>query len=158
MHCLERLYLTHNEFEEISRNITELVHLTTLDLSHNHISHLPPTKAWTNTRMNKLSLAFNNLMTITHQTEEDQTYTRSGARPRTEGERRGRSSTAFATYVFLHVHFICTSHHIVRFVTLLHIQYLTLLSLHTITVLPLTIVYFMSEVHCTLNVLHSNTP
>ena len=109
MHCLERLYLTHNEFEEISRNITELVHLTTLDLSHNHISHLPPTKAWTNTRMNKLSLAFNNLMTITHQTEEDQTYTRSGARPRTEGERRGRSSTAFATYVFLHVHYIHTT-------------------------------------------------
>ena len=32
------------------------------------------------------------------------------------------------------------------------------LSLHTITVLPLTIVYCMSEVHCTLNVLHSITP
>ena len=28
----------------------------------------------------------------------------------------------------------------------------------TITVLTLTIVYFMSEVHCTLNVLHSITP
>ena len=38
------------------------------------------------------------------------------------------------------------------------IQYLTLLSLHTITVLPLTIVYFVSEVHCTSNVLHSITP
>ena len=37
-------------------------------------------------------------------------------------------------------------------------QYLTLLSLHTITVLPLTIVYYMSEVHCTFNVLHSITP
>ena len=32
------------------------------------------------------------------------------------------------------------------------------ISLHTITVLTLTIVYFMSEVHCTLNVLHSITP
>ena len=32
------------------------------------------------------------------------------------------------------------------------IQYLKSLSLHTITVLPLTIVYFVSEVHCTLNV------
>ena len=38
------------------------------------------------------------------------------------------------------------------------VQYLTLLYLHTITVLPLTIVYFVSEVHCTLNVLHSITP
>ena len=37
------------------------------------------------------------------------------------------------------------------------IQYLTLVSLHTITVLPLTIVYFVSEVHCTSNVLHSIT-
>ena len=34
----------------------------------------------------------------------------------------------------------------------LNVQYLTLLSLHTITVLPLTIVYIVSEVHCTLNV------
>ena len=32
------------------------------------------------------------------------------------------------------------------------------ISLHTITVLTLTIVYFVSEVHCTLNVLHSITP
>ena len=32
------------------------------------------------------------------------------------------------------------------------IQYLKSLSLHTITVLPLTIVYIVSEVHCTLNV------
>ena len=37
------------------------------------------------------------------------------------------------------------------------IQYLTLLSLHTITVLPLTIVYFVSEVHRTSNVLQSIT-
>ena len=37
-------------------------------------------------------------------------------------------------------------------------QYLTLLSLHTITVLPLTTVYFVSKVHCTSNVLHSITP
>ena len=38
------------------------------------------------------------------------------------------------------------------------IQYLKLLSLCTITVLPLTAVYIVSEVHCTLNVLHSITP
>ena len=38
------------------------------------------------------------------------------------------------------------------------IQYLTLLSLHTITLLPLTTVYFVNEVHCTSNVLHSTTP
>ena len=44
----------------------------------------------------------------------------------------------------------------IQYLTLLHctlnVQYLTLLSLHTITVLPLTTVYFVSEVHCTLNV------
>ena len=39
-----------------------------------------------------------------------------------------------------------------------HLQYLTLLSLHTITALPLTTVYFVSEVHCTSNVLHSIAP
>ena len=41
--------------------------------------------------------------------------------------------------------------------TVLHLStmlYPSLLSLHTITVLPLTIVYFVSEVDCTLNVLH----
>ena len=38
-----------------------------------------------------------------------------------------------------------------------HVQYLTLLSLHTITVLPLTTVYIVSEVRCTSNVLHSIT-
>ena len=32
-----------------------------------------------------------------------------------------------------------------------------LLSLHTITVLPLTTVHFVSEVYCTSNVLHSIT-
>lgn len=78
MHCLERLYLSHNELDEISRNITELAHLTTLDLSHNRICTLPPTSAWTNTKMNRISLAHNNLATLTHQSEEEQTYTRSG--------------------------------------------------------------------------------
>ena len=33
--------------------------------------------------------------------------------------------------------------------------YLTLLSLHSITVLPLTTVYIVSEVHCTSSILHS---
>ena len=40
----------------------------------------------------------------------------------------------------------------------MYIQYLTLLSLHTITVLSLTTVYIVSEIHCTLNILHSITP
>lgn len=78
MHCLERLYLSHNEFEEISRNITELAHLTTLDLSHNKIKQLPPTNSWTNTKMNRISLAYNELAVLTHKTEEEQTYTKSG--------------------------------------------------------------------------------
>ena len=33
-----------------------------------------------------------------------------------------------------------------------------IISLHIITVLPLSTVYLVSEVHCTLNVLHSITP
>ena len=36
-----------------------------------------------------------------------------------------------------------------------NLQYLTLLSLHTITVLPLTTVDLVSEVHCTSNVIHT---
>ena len=44
MHSLERLHLAHNRFSQISRNITELTHLTVLDLSHNHISSLPPVR------------------------------------------------------------------------------------------------------------------
>ena len=39
----------------------------------------------------------------------------------------------------------------------LYVQFLRLLCLHTITVLPLTTEYFVSEVYCTLNVLHSIT-
>ena len=37
----------------------------------------------------------------------------------------------------------------------MYVAYLTLLSLHTITVhvLPLTMVYFVSEVHCTCTLL-----
>lgn len=96
MHCLERLYLSHNEIDEISRNITELSHLTTLDLSHNHIHHLPPTKSWSNSRMTKLSLAYNQMVTLTHLNEEDQTYTRTGTRPlKDDGKRRG--TTVFVT-------------------------------------------------------------
>ena len=37
----------------------------------------------------------------------------------------------------------------------MYIQYLTLLRLHTITVLPLTTVYVLNEVHCISSVLHS---
>lgn len=112
MHCLERLYLSHNEFEEISRNITELSHLTTLDLSHNHIQYLPLTMSWTNSRMSKLSLAYNNLTTLTHALEEEQTYSRSGSHAinkEKEGERRNRGFTTF-TYVLLTICMIaCTA-------------------------------------------------
>ena len=38
-----------------------------------------------------------------------------------------------------------------------YLRYLTLLSLHTVTVLSLTIAYCVSEVRCTSNVLHSIT-
>lgn len=88
MHCLERLYLSHNEFDSVSRNITELAHLTTLDLSHNRINMLPPTSSWTNTKMNRISLAYNNLTTLTHKSEDEQTYTKSG------GSRHNASSNA----------------------------------------------------------------
>ena len=97
MHCLERLYLSHNEIEEISRNITELSHLTTLDLSHNHIRYLPLTKAWSNNRMNKLSLAYNQLTTLTHNSEDDQTYTRTGTRPVSKDSDRNRARSRFTT-------------------------------------------------------------
>ena len=42
--------------------------------------------------------------------------------------------------------------------SIFYLQYLTLLRLHTITVLPLTTLYFVSEVHCTLKVKHSIAP
>ena len=44
MHSLERLLLSRNNFSEISRNITELSHLSVLDLSHNNITTLPPVR------------------------------------------------------------------------------------------------------------------
>ena len=54
-------------------------------------------------------------------------------------------------FVHIYIHVQCNRAALV-------VWYLTLLSLHTITVLPLTIVYFVREVFCTLNVLHSITP
>ncbi len=97
MHCLERLYLSHNEFDEISRCITELSHLTTLDLSHNRISILPPTTVWTNTKMNRLSLAYNNITTLTHRSEDDQTYTKSGSSRHTGANDRRRAPSGWNT-------------------------------------------------------------
>ena len=97
MHSLERLYLSHNELTEISRDITELSHLNTLDLSYNRIEYLPLSSWWANARMNKLSLAHNQLMRLTHETEEEQTYTRAGsdakAAKNTERPRRGIVNT-----------------------------------------------------------------
>ena len=72
MHSLERLYLAYNKISEISRNITELTHLTVLDLSHNKIRFLPPTSFWTGNRMNKLNLSFNLLTVLSHKSEEEQ--------------------------------------------------------------------------------------
>ena len=72
MHSLERLYLAYNQISEISRNITELTHLTVLDLSHNKIRFLPPTSFWTGNRMNKLNLSFNLLTVLSHKSEEEQ--------------------------------------------------------------------------------------
>ena len=59
-------------------------------------------------------------------------------------------------YIYVHV---CTCTYMYRYIYV-HIctgtyMYLTL---HTITVLPLTTVYIVSEVHCTSNVLHGITP
>lgn len=73
MHSLERLVLSHNMFSEISRSITELTHLTLLDLSHNKIKVLPPTNSWTGNRMNKLNLSYNLLSVLSHHLEEEQT-------------------------------------------------------------------------------------
>ncbi len=66
MQSLERLFLSHNQITEISRNITDLAHLTILDLSHNRITSLPPTSDWSGNRLNKLNLSFNQLNVLTH--------------------------------------------------------------------------------------------
>ena len=72
MHSLERLYLSHNKFTEISRNLTELNYLTTLDLSYNMIKYLPPTADWTGARLSKLNLSFNQLTRLSHDQETQQ--------------------------------------------------------------------------------------
>ena len=72
MHSLERLYLSHNRFMEISRNITELAYLTTLDLSYNKIKELPLTSDWTGSRLNKLNLSFNQLTRLSHDPDNQQ--------------------------------------------------------------------------------------
>lgn len=91
MHSLERLYLSHNELTEISRDIAELSHLNTLDLSYNRIEFLPLSSWWANSRMNKLSLAHNQLSYLTHESEELQTYTRTGNKQAKNTERPRRS-------------------------------------------------------------------
>ena len=70
---LERLFLSHNSISEISQNVTELSHLTTLDLSHNKIRTLPPTSFWSGNRLNKLNLSFNQLNMLTHLPESKAT-------------------------------------------------------------------------------------
>ena len=72
MHSLERLYFSHNKVTEISRNLTELNYLTTLDLSYNMIKHLPPTSDWTGSRLSKFNLSFNQLTKLSHDQETQQ--------------------------------------------------------------------------------------
>ena len=59
-------------------------------------------------------------------------------------------AVTFLSFFSVHVYCILSHHQLLSPHS--EIQYLTLLSLHTITVLPLTTVYIVSEVHCTLNV------
>lgn len=72
MHSLERLYLSHNKLAEISRNITELNYLTTLDLSNNMIKYLPPTKDWTGSKTSRVNLSYNQLTALSHDPEKQQ--------------------------------------------------------------------------------------
>ena len=78
---LERLFLSHNNIFEISQNITELSHLTILDLSHNKIRTLPLTSCWSGNRLNKLNLSFNQLNMLTHLPESKAAASKLGAAP-----------------------------------------------------------------------------
>lgn len=72
MHSLERLYLSYNKLSEISRNLTELNYLTSLDVSNNMIKYLPPTKDWTGSRLSKLNLSYNQLSKLSHDPDKQQ--------------------------------------------------------------------------------------
>ena len=61
-------------------------------------------------------------------------------------------------YIIIIVYYNILHFHALKQYSIIYILYLTLLSLHTITILPLTTVYVVSEVHCTSNVLHNITP
>ena len=78
---LERLFLSHNNISEVSQNITELSHLTILDLSHNKIRTLPLTSIWSGNRLNKLNLSFNQLSMLTNQPEAKATGSKGTAPP-----------------------------------------------------------------------------
>eukprot|EP00731_Ephydatia_muelleri_P016587 Em0009g1011a len=65
MHTLERLYLSKNQLKEISRSITELSHITVLDLSSNQIQTLPPTNLDGNQTEQTEPIA-NQLVLLTH--------------------------------------------------------------------------------------------
>eukprot|EP00731_Ephydatia_muelleri_P005646 Em0002g1822a len=82
MHTLEKLFLAKNSITEISKNITELSHLTTLDLSDNAIETLPPTSYWTGQRLDKLILSGNKLSLLTHKPppSEDKAQPEGGAK------------------------------------------------------------------------------
>ena len=79
MHNLERLYLSHNTFASISRNITELSDLTTLDLSYNNIDTIPPVTHWTGRRLNRLDLSNNKLATLTNVEQQLASVSEQGA-------------------------------------------------------------------------------
>ena len=78
---MERLFLAHNQIVDVSQNITELSHLTTLDLSHNRIRNLPPTSFWSGNRLNKLNLSFNQLNMLTHLPESKAAASGRGTTP-----------------------------------------------------------------------------
>ena len=65
MNTLEKLDLSNNRITKISKNITQLSHLTSLDLSGNMIETLPPTSYWTGSRLKVLDLSNNRLTSLT---------------------------------------------------------------------------------------------
>lgn len=96
---LERLVLSHNNITEISRNITELSHLSTLDLSYNQISFLPPTCSWSGNRLNKLILSHNELSMLSHRSEEEQSGAKAASATKKETERHASTVKQIFNFV-----------------------------------------------------------
>ena len=99
MHSLERLYLSHNDIVELTRSMTELSHLTVLDLAHNKIKFLPLTSHWTGSRINKLNLSYNLLCLLSHKSEQEQSGAKMAAAAATGAANR-HASTVKAYVLF----------------------------------------------------------